>query len=48
MLDYLGDVGAALKRETPEKLVKLYASLSLELTYHPDARLVAVAIQPRR
>jgi hypothetical protein len=48
MLDYLGDVGAALKRATPEKLAELYASLSLELTYHSDDRLVDVAIQPRR
>ena len=48
MLDYLGDVGAALKRATPEKLAELYASLSLEMTYHPDDRLVDVAIEPRR
>jgi hypothetical protein len=40
MLDYLGDVGAALKRATPEKLAELYASLSLELIYHPEDRLV--------
>jgi len=44
MLDYLGDVGAALKRATPEKLAELYTSLSLELIYRPDD----VAIQPRR
>jgi hypothetical protein len=48
MLDYHGDVGTALKRATPEKLAELYASLSLELTYHPDDRLVDVAIAPRR
>jgi hypothetical protein len=48
MLDYLGDVGAALKRATPEKLAELYTSLSLELIYHPDDRLADVAIQPRR
>lgn len=48
MLDYLGEVGAALKRAAPEKLAELYASLSLELTYHPDDRLVDVAIEPRR
>jgi hypothetical protein len=38
----------ALKRATPEKLAELYASLSLELTSHPDDRLVDVAIEPRR
>jgi hypothetical protein len=31
MLDYLGDVGTALKRATPEKLAELYASLSLPI-----------------
>jgi hypothetical protein len=48
MLDYLGDVGAALKRATPEKLAELYAALSLELTHHPDGPVVDVAIEPRR
>jgi hypothetical protein len=48
MLDYLGDVGAAFKRATPEKLAELYTTLSLELIYHPDDRLVDVAIRPRR
>jgi hypothetical protein len=35
---YLGDVGTALKRATPEKLAALYTSLNLEMTYHPDDR----------
>jgi hypothetical protein len=48
LLDYLDDVGAALKRATPEKLAELYTSLSLELIYHPEDRLVDVASQPRR
>lgn len=41
----LGDVGAALKRVTPEELGELYASLSLELMSYPDDRLGDVAIQ---
>jgi hypothetical protein len=48
MLDYLGDVGAALKRATSEQLAEQYAALSLELTYHPDDRLVDVAIESPR
>lgn len=48
MLDYLGDVGAALGRATPERLAELYGSLGLELIFHPDEREVDVAIQPRR
>lgn len=47
MLDYLDDVGHALKPATPEKLGELYASLGLQLTSQPGNRLVDVAIQPR-
>ncbi|WP_433293723.1 hypothetical protein ACQPZQ_08350 [Pseudonocardia sp. CA-142604] len=48
MLDYLGDVGAALSRARPERMAELYASLGLELIFHPEERALDVTIQPRR
>jgi hypothetical protein len=48
MLDYLGDVGPALKRATSERPAELYAALGLELTFHPDDRLLDVVIKPCR
>lgn len=48
MLDYLSDMGYALKRATPEKLAELYASLGLEPTFQPEIRLVDVIIQSRK
>jgi hypothetical protein len=48
MLDHLGDIGAALTRARPERLTELYGSLDLQLTDHPDDRLVDVRLDPRR
>jgi hypothetical protein len=48
ILDYSGDVGAALNRATPEKLGEPYGALDLELICHPDDRSVAVRIDLRR
>ena len=48
MIDYLGDVGAALTRADPEKLEELYRSLRLEVIYHPAERATDVTIRPGR
>jgi hypothetical protein len=48
MIDYLGNVGAALKRGDPAELQKLYEALRLEIIYHADQKAVEVAIRPGR
>jgi hypothetical protein len=48
MIDYLGDVGSALKRADPASLEKLYESQRLEVIYHPEERIAAVTIRPGR
>ena len=48
MIDYIGDVGSALKRADPASLEKLYGSLRLEVIYHPEERTAAVTIRPGR
>jgi DNA invertase Pin-like site-specific DNA recombinase len=48
MIDYLGNVGAALKRGDPAELQKLYEALRLEIIYHADRKAAEVAIRPGR
>lgn len=48
MIDYLGDVGAALKRSDPAELQKLYEALRLEMIYHAEEKAVEVVIRPGR
>ena len=48
MIDYLGDIGAALNRADPAKLEELYRSLRLEVVYHPEERAADVTIRPGR
>jgi hypothetical protein len=48
MIDYIGEVGSALKRADPASLEKLYGSLRLEVIYHPVERTAAVTIRPGR
>ena len=48
MIDYLGDVGSALKRADPASLEKLYGSLRLEVIYYPEERTAAETIRPGR
>lgn len=48
MIDYLEDVGQALKRATPAKLQELYEGLRLEIIYHPDEGAADVTIRPGR
>ena len=48
MIDYLGDIGAALNRADPVKLEELYRSLRLEVIYHPEERTADVTIRPGR
>jgi hypothetical protein len=38
MIDYLGDVGAALNRADPTELQRLYEALNLEIIYHADQK----------
>lgn len=45
MIDYLGDVGAALERGAPAELQKLYEQLRLEMTYHADEQAIDAAIR---
>jgi hypothetical protein len=48
MIDYLGNVGAALKREDPAELQRLYEGLRLEIIYHADQKAAEAVIQPGR
>jgi hypothetical protein len=48
MIDYLGDIGAALNRADPAKLEELYRLLRLEVVYHPEERTADVSIMPGR
>jgi DNA invertase Pin-like site-specific DNA recombinase len=48
MIDYLANVGAALKRSDPAELQKLYEALSLEIIYHADQKAAEVTIRPGR
>jgi hypothetical protein len=45
MIDYLGDVGAALDRGDPAELQKLYEKLRLEMIYHTDEKAVDAEIR---
>jgi len=46
-LDSMGDVGAVLKKGSPEKLGALYHDLGVELRFHPGERAVDVTASPR-
>jgi len=46
-LDSMGDVGAVLKKGSPEKLGALYHDLGVELRFHPLERAVDVTASPR-
>lgn len=46
-LDMLGDVGAVLRKGSPEKLSALYCDLGVELRFHPGERAVDVTACPR-
>lgn len=48
VIDYLGDVGAALRRADPAELQRLYEALNLEIIYHADQKAAEVAIRPGR
>jgi hypothetical protein len=48
MIDYLGDIGTALKRADPAELQRLYEALRLEITYHADENAADVTIRPGR
>lgn len=48
MIDYVGDVGAALRGADPVKLHDLYAELRLEMVYDHDDRAVDIEIRPGR
>jgi DNA invertase Pin-like site-specific DNA recombinase len=45
MIDYLGDVGAALESGDPAELQKLYERLRLEMTYHADEKAMDAEIR---
>jgi hypothetical protein len=45
MIDYLGDVGAALERGDPAELQKLYEKPRLEMIYHADEKAIDAAIR---
>jgi hypothetical protein len=45
MIDYLGDVGAALERGDPAELQKLDEQLRLGMTYHADEKAIDAAIR---
>jgi hypothetical protein len=40
MIDYLGNIGGALKRGDPAELRRLYEGLRLEIIYHSDQKLL--------
>jgi hypothetical protein len=42
MIDYLGNVGAALKRGDPAELQTIYETPRLEMIYHADQKAVNV------
>ena len=45
MIDYLGNVGAALKRGDPAELQRLYEGLRLEIIYHSDQKAAEAVIR---
>lgn len=46
LVDSLGDVTGVLRRGEPDELEGLYASLSLEMTYHHEERAVDLRVVP--
>ncbi|HEX2133842.1 MAG TPA: recombinase family protein, partial [Actinophytocola sp.] len=45
MIDYLGNIGAALKRGDPAELQRLYEGLRLEIIYHSDQKAAEAVIR---
>jgi DNA invertase Pin-like site-specific DNA recombinase len=45
MIDYLGNVGVALKRGDPPELQRLYEGLRLEIIYHSDQKAAEAVIR---
>lgn len=46
MVDYLGDVGAAMDRANPVEFQELYEALRLELVFDHEAKAVDVTVRP--
>lgn len=45
MIDYLGNVGGALKQGDPAELQRLYEGLRLEIVYHSDQKAAEAVIR---
>lgn len=48
MIDYVGDVGAAINDANPARLQALYESLQLGMTHNHKEQAVDVVIRPSR